>query len=217
MSPPTIPTATVALIEDDASYCRALARCFGPRCVGAWETVEAALPELAVAAPAVLLLDIDLPGLPGHAAVPRLLAATPATHIVMLTAHDRDDLVFAALQAGAIGYLLKTAAPDEILAAVATAMAGGSPMSPAIARKIVGFFAAKKLPPPAAPVRDLALAALTEREAALLALIADGASDKTAADQLGLTHGSVRNRLQLIYRKLHVTSRTAAALRWRNH
>lgn len=208
--------SSVAFVEDDPSYRRALARVFGPRTVGAWESVEAALPALPAAAPAVLLVDIDLPGLPGHAAVPRLLAAAPTAQIVMLTAHDRDELIFAALQAGAIGYLLKSAAPAEILAAVAEAIAGGAPMSPSIARRIVGFFAARKLAPPPAATRDAGLAGLTARDEELLALIAAGADDKTAAQRLGLAHGSVRNRLQKIYRQLHVGSRTEAVLRWRD-
>lgn len=206
---------TIALIEDDASYRRAVARLFGARCVGAWESVEAALPALAAAAPDVLLLDIDLPGLPGHAAVARLLAVAPRQQVVMLTAHGGDELVFTALQSGAVGYLLKTAAPDEILAAVADAAAGGAPMSPIIARRVVRFFTTGQLTPPAEPARDHALAALTDREQELLALIAGGMSDKLAAERLGLTHGSVRNRLHGIYRKLQVSSRTEAALRWR--
>lgn len=212
----------VALIEDDPAFRRALERLIragddGRACVGAWSTVEAALPALATAAPDVLLLDIDLPGLPGHAALPQLLAARPALAVVMLTAHDDNELVFAALQAGAVGYLLKSAAPDEILAALDEAAAGGAPMSPAIARKVVGFFAARRLPPPASAsrVRDARLAGLTEREEELLALIARGESDKAAAARLGVAHGTVRNRLHGIYRKLQVSSRTEAAARYR--
>jgi DNA-binding NarL/FixJ family response regulator len=206
----------VGLIEDDPSYRRAVQRLLGSRCVGAWPHAAAALAALPGLRPSVLLVDIDLPDLPGHAAVPALLAAAPAAQALMLTAHDDPDLIFRALQAGAVGYLLKTASTDEILAAIEAAAAGGAPFSPAIARKVVRFFAACAVPaPPSAPPRDLDLAALTDREQALLELVADGATDKQVADRLGLSHGSVRNRLHAIYRKLHVTSRTAAALRWR--
>jgi len=207
----------VAVIEDDDSYRRALQRLLGPRCVGAWPHVTAALAGLPGLSPAVLLVDIDLPDVPGHVAVPALLAAAPSAQALMLTAHDDADLIFRALQAGAVGYLLKTAAPEDIVAAIAAAAGGGSPFSPAIARRVVGFFAACAVPPPSpAPARDLAVAALTDRERALLELVAAGATDKQVADRLGLSHGSVRNRLHAIYRKLHVTSRTAAALRWRS-
>ncbi len=213
---------SVALIEDDPAFRRALERLIRSSgndrtCVGAWSTVETALPALAAAAPQVLLLDIDLPGLPGHAAVPQFLAAWPALAVVMLTAHDDNEFVFAALQAGAVGYLLKSAVPDEILAAIDDAAAGGAPMSPVIARKVVGFFASRRVPPPATParIRDAELAGLTEREEELLALIARGETDKAAAARLGVAHGTVRNRLHGIYRKLQVSSRTEAAARYR--
>lgn len=213
---------SVALIDDDSAFRRAIERLIRTRgddhaCVGSWSTVEAALPALAAAAPQVLLLDIDLPGLPGHAALPQLLAALPALAVVMLTAHDDNELIFAALQAGAVGYLLKSAEPDEILTAIDDAAAGGAPMSPVIARKVVGFFATRRVPPPTpARIRDPEVAGLTEREEELLALIARGETDKAAADRLGVSHGTVRNRLHGIYRKLQVSSRTEAAARYRN-
>lgn len=204
---------TVALIEDDAAFRGPLADLFGARCVGAWPSVEAALPQLAAAAPSVLLLDIDLPGLPGHAAVERLLAAAPGLRVVMLTAHSGDDLLYAALRTGASGYLLKTALPDEILAAVDEAAAGGAPMSPAIARRVMAHFAAQ--PPAAVRPREPPAAALTGREQELLRLIVSGASDKAAAAQLGIAHGTARNSLSAIYRKLRVAGRSEAIVRFR--
>ncbi len=205
-------SATVALIEDDTSYREPLRELLGPRCVGAWPSVEAALPALAAATPNVLLLDVDLPGLPGHVAVPRLLAVSPATLVTMLTAHASDDLVFAALRAGAIGYLLKSASPEEILASIDETVAGGAPMSPAIARRVVAHF--RGCP---APVdnRATSLAILTPRERELLELIVAGASDKEAAARLGITHGTARNSLSAVYRKLQVANRTEAILRHR--
>lgn len=209
------PAVATAVVEDDPSYRRALQRLLGPACVGAWPDVATALAALPSVRPALLLVDIDLPGVPGHVALPRLLAAAPDAQALMLTAHDDPELIFHSLQTGAVGYLLKTASPEEILAAVAEVGAGGAPMTPAIARQVVRFFSNQRLPkPPAAPSnRDLAR--LTEREQAIIALVAAGESDKQVAERLGLSHGSVRNRLHSIYRKLHVSSRTAAALRWR--
>jgi DNA-binding NarL/FixJ family response regulator len=200
------------LIEDDAAYRGPLADLLGARCVGAWPSVEAALPALPAAAPAAILLDIDLPGQPGHTAVGRVLAAAPGAAIVMLTAHDRAELVFESLRAGAVGYLLKSTPPDELLAAVDEAIAGGAPMSPAIARLVVAHFRGG-----AAPVdpRAAQLAALTPRERELLALIEGGASDKAAAARLGIAHGTARNSLSAIYRKLRVSGRTEAILRAR--
>lgn len=200
--------ATVALIEDDAAYRAAVADLFGRRCVGAWPTVESALPHLAAAAPAVLLLDIDLPGLPGHLAVGRLRDTSPGVDIVLLTAHDDPALLFQALRAGAVGYLLKSVDADALVEAVDEAAAGGAPMSPEIARRVVAHFAECPAPVPSPSVN-----VLTARERELLRWIESGLSDKEAAARLGISHGTARNSLSAIYRKLGVSGRTEVILR----
>lgn len=202
---------TLALIEDDADYRAGLERLIEGSgrfaLVGSYASAEAALAALPAVAPSLVLSDINLPGLPGPAVVQRLRTLLPATRCVMLTIFDDPDNLFTALQAGAIGYLLKTSAPEEILAGLDEAVAGGAPMSRPIARRVLSSFA-RPLAPSAVE------AVLTAREKEILDQLARGLAYKEIAAQLGISPATVKNHLARIYEKLQVRSRTEASVKW---
>jgi DNA-binding NarL/FixJ family response regulator len=205
----------VAIMEDDHGYRRIAAeqlRASG-RCevVGEYASAEAALAGLPQAWPQVLLCDINLPGESGIVAVHKLQALRPGLACVILTVFDDSEKLFASLQAGAVGYLLKSDPAATMIDAVAEAAAGGSPMSRAIARKVVKHFSASSAAPMA---KSDALAALTPREAEVLERLAQGARYKEIADQLGISIETVKNHLRKIYEKLHVSSRTEATAKF---
>jgi DNA-binding NarL/FixJ family response regulator len=202
-------------MEDDHGYRRIAAeqlRASG-RCevVGEYASAEAALAGLPKAWPQVLLCDINLPGESGISAVGALQALRPGLACVILTVFDDSEKLFASLQAGAVGYLLKSDPAPAMIDAVVEASAGGSPMSRAIARKVVKHFNGGS----AAPVaKSESLAALTPREAEVLERLAQGARYKEIADQLGISIETVKNHLRKIYEKLQVSSRTEATAKF---
>ena len=132
----------------------------------------------------------------------------PAVHIVIVTVYEDSERIFQALRAGACGYLLKRALPEKVIAAIKEAHEGGVPMTPEIARKVIGQF--RQQATTAARVEDL-----SERERAVLELVMHGLGNKTIADRLGVTVAAVKWHLQHIYEKLHVHSRTEAALKFK--
>lgn len=170
--------------------------------VGAFDSAEAALAALPAARPDAVLMDINLPGLSGIECVRQLKQVLPEVQVVMLTAFDDSDQVFQSLQAGATGYVLKRSSPAEVLDAVREVCAGGSPLSSAVARKIVQYFA----PRPAAPE----VAALSEREREVLEALSRGLLYKEIADALGISINTVREHVRRIYTTLQVRSRHEA-------
>lgn len=202
---------TIAIVEDDKNLREDLADLVasrkGFRCTGAFPSAEDALRSLPERPPDVVVMDINLPKMSGIECTRELKSRLPQTEVVMLTMFDDTKLIFAALRAGASGYLLKRAAPTELLAAIEQVRAGGSPMSPEIARRVVHFFQAEK--PAPAGSEDL-----SERERELLSLLARGKQYKEIADQLGISTDTVRSHIRRIYRKLHVHSRTEAAVKF---
>jgi DNA-binding NarL/FixJ family response regulator len=206
---------SVAIIEDDSHFrkiavdlLRASGRC---EVVGDYASAEAALAEMPRAWPQVLLCDINLPGESGIVAVQKLRALRPELIGVILTVFDDSDKLFASLQAGAVGYLLKSESGAAMVAAVVEAAAGGSPMSRAIARKVVRHFAVAG--PAAAPVPKPG-PTLTSRETEVLQRLAQGARYKEIADQLTISIETVKNHLRKIYEKLQVSSRTEATAKF---
>jgi DNA-binding NarL/FixJ family response regulator len=151
-------------------------------------------------------MDINLPQMSGIECVAKLKALRPALQVLMLTVHLDSDMIFKSLMAGASGYLLKRASPAEILGALEDLHAGGSPISSAIARKVVEFFQ-KRQPPTEA-------AALTKREQEILAELAKGYRDKEIGDMLSISVPTVRTHVRNIYEKLHVRSRAEAVARF---
>jgi DNA-binding NarL/FixJ family response regulator len=201
----------VAVVEDNAglrrSWQRLLSVAPNMRCVGAWETGELALPQLAQLRPDVVLMDINLPGMSGIECTARLKAANPAVQVVMVTVYEDTDSIFRALTAGACGYLLKRATSDEIIAAINEVRGGGAPMTSEIARKVVHAFQAPA-PEAGAPV------ALSAREREILDLLSQGFVNKEIADRLNIAYQTVKVHLKHIYEKLHVRSRTEAVLKY---
>lgn len=213
---PPVALIPVGLVEDDEpyrSYVATLLAATGRfHVVFATARVEDALAALRQTMPRLLLLDLRLPGVTGAEAVERFAASAPELQVLMLTAVDRDDALLDSIRAGASGYLLKGIASTDLVAAVDEALAGGAPMSPSIARRVLGLLRA---PPviPAAKTPPPALPELTAREAQVLQLVADGLSDKEIATQLGTAVSTVKNQLAAVYTKWRVRSRTEAVVR----
>ncbi len=201
----------IAIVEDDTQTRANLERLIratpGFECAGAYPSGEAALEGLGRRPPDVVLMDINLPGMSGVECTRQLKTLFPRVEIVMLTVYDDSDRIFQALQMGASGYLLKRATADEIVEAIQTVVRGGAPMSSYIARKVVHSF---RHPGPAR-----ASEGLSKRETDVLAYVAQGYTNKEIAHTLGLSVETVRAYLKTIYTKLHVHSRTQAAMKFR--
>lgn len=200
----------VAIVEDQRGLRDGLVALIGGTegftLVGAYGSMEDALPRLEADPPDVLLADIGLPGISGTEGVRRLKARLPALQILMLTVYADNDHVFEAVCAGACGYLLKDTPPTKLLEALREVCAGGAPMSPEIARKVVEMFQRVAPPPVTAPHR------LSPREVEVLKLLAEGHVYKTAAAELNLSLDTVRFHIRNIYEKLHVHSKSEAVL-----
>jgi len=197
----------VSIVEDDARIRASLARLIdgGPRfrCVSQHESAERAIAELPGVGPDVLLMDINLPGMSGVECVRRVKALLPATQVVMLTVYEDTDLIFAALAAGATGYLLKRTPPDELLDGIRDVHRGGSPMTGHIARKVVQSFRDGDR---GGPDED----ALSPREREVLEHLAQGYLYKEIAARLAISYDTVHTYVRRIYEKLQVHSRTEA-------
>ena len=178
------------------------------RCVCVCETAEEALRLLPKHQPEVVLMDIQLPNMSGVDCVARLKERLPAVQVIMVTVYQDPDRIFRALRAGASGYLLKRAAPEQVINAIRDVRQGGVPMSAEIARKVIKYF--QTLPAPAPDVEKL-----SPREREILDLIVPGFSNKEIADRLNISIESIRWHLKNIYQKLHVHSRTEAASKFR--
>lgn len=204
-------TRTVAIIEDDSElrslFREMLAAVPGWEITGSFARAETAMPAIQDAPPNVAIVDIQLPGISGIECVRQLKPLCPATQFLMVTAYDNADRVFEALTAGASGYLLKRDVPLRLMESLADVLAGGAPMSSAIARKVIQHFQH-----PAAPAHvDYNL---TAREVETLELLVKGCLYKEMAAQLDVGIDTVRYHLNNIYRKLHVRTRTEAVVKY---
>lgn len=153
--------------------------------------------------PALVLCDIGLPGRSGIEGLPLIHAALPAAQVLMLSVYADAARVFEAICAGAAGYLLKNTPLPVIKAQLLEVAAGGSPMSPAVARHVLEAF--RRQPPVA--VAATPAARLTPREQEIVAAVEDGLSYKLIAEALGITVDTVKNHLRAVYRKLHINSK----------
>ena len=160
--------------------------------------------------PDLVLMDIRMPGVNGVEATRRILAAHPATRVLVVTMFEDDASVFTAMRAGARGYILKDADKDEMLRAIRAVGSGEAIFSPAIATRMIEFFAA---PRPAAA--SDAFPDLTEREREILDLMAQGLNNVEIAQRLVLSHATVRNYVSSIFSKLQVADRAQAIVRAR--
>jgi len=173
--------------------------------VAAFRTAEAATLELPILKPDLVIMDINLPGMTGIECVRKVKKLVPEIQFMMFTVYENNDQVFDALKAGASGYMLKKTSPAQIIESLKELHAGGSPMSAAIARKLVTEFTEQNNQPAAA--ND---AVLSPREKEVLQLVAKGLLYKEIADQLGISFHTVRQHIGKIYEKLHVHNKTEA-------
>ncbi len=178
--------------------------------VGEAATGEEAVAQTEAAQPDVVVMDVSMPGTNGIDATRRILHSLPSLQVLVLTMHEDDDLVFAAMRAGARGYLLKNTSPDELLRAVRAVSNGEAIFGPAIARRMVEYFAH-----PRALVTEPLFPDLTERERDVLDLIAAGHNNELIAEQLVLSVKTVRNYVSNIMSKLQVADRAQAIVRAR--
>lgn len=203
----------VAIVEDDEEIRANLAHRIGSnasfRLLRSCSSAEAALAELPQLNPDVILMDINLPGMDGVECVQRLKAKLPGTQFLMLTVYEDNNRLFKSLISGASGYLLKRTPAAKLLAAIREAHAGGSPMTPQIARRVVQHF--RQLPQ---PIEESAK--LTPREVEVLEQLAKGYLYKEILDNLGIGRGTLHYYIRNVYEKLHVHSRTEAVVKYLN-
>ena len=205
-------TITVSIVDDEVDLRENIAGYIdaakGFRCLGMHSSAEDALVNVPKEKPDVVLMDINLGGMSGIECVRQLKPRMPTTQVVMLTVFEDTEKIFAAIAAGASGYLLKRLAPAKLLEAIREVHEGGSPMSAPIARKVV-----LSLQPVQAAPGDQTTA-LSPREREVLDGLAEGQAYKQIADKLGVSIHTVRNYIRRIYEKLHVCSCTEAVAKY---
>ena len=205
----------VSIVEDDEPTRRILIEVI--ECVPELEYVSdygltsIALTRLLDDRPDVVLMDINMPEPNGVECVRLLKPQMPATQFLMLTVYESTEHVFAALAAGATGYLLKSTRREELVDAIEQIVAGGSPMTSAIARKVVQSFAQNSTAVKAQ------FETLSPREQSVLALLTQGYLYKEIAEALGIGLATVSTHIRRIYEKLHVRSRTEAVAKYLLH
>jgi DNA-binding NarL/FixJ family response regulator len=201
----------ICIIEDDKNTREAVVQLIGRyenlQCTGAFASGEIAMREIQSRHPEVVLVDIRLPKMSGIECVAKLKALMPKVQVLMVTTYDESDLIFDSLRAGASGYLLKRTLNDELATAVEQVLAGGSPMSMQIARRVVNYFQKAKQ-------TTAEMEGLTSRQREVLALLAKGLAYKEIAAQLGISLNTVRMHQRCIYEKLHVHCRTDAVMKF---
>ncbi|MHA6780164.1 response regulator [Pseudonocardia saturnea] len=212
----------VLLVDDQALFREALAVLLAVHddieVVGEAGDGHEALLRAADLVPDVVLMDLRMPVLDGVATTRRLRVEQPGVRVIALTTFDDDEDVFAALRAGAVGYLLKDVSSARLVEAVLAAARGESVLQPSVAAKVVARFAAlpdPALPDRAAPRPQPLVVPLSDRELDVLRLLADGRSNREIAAALFLVEGTVKNHVSNVLAKLGARDRTQAALRAR--
>ncbi len=173
---------------------------------GSFPNAERVVERIDDCKPDVVLMDIDMPGIDGIEAVRLIRVKHPQLPVIMLTVFADEERVYAALCAGAMGYLLKNTDPNELLDAIVEVKQGGAPMTPSIARKVMLHF--QRLPSkPSVPVDD---PGLSPRETEVLQELVEGLSYKMIAEKLGISFETVRSHIKHVYEKLHVHNNAEA-------
>ncbi|HEY4063549.1 MAG TPA: response regulator transcription factor [Puia sp.] len=192
----------IAIIEDDTVVRNALVVFFLQQKELVCDVAAGSIEEFfrmaeGIPSPDIILTDIGLPGISGIEAIPLIKKKFPTTAVVMLSVYADNDRIFKALCAGAVGYLQKDTPLEEVLHSLRLIQNGGSVMSPAIARKVVEYFAPKRT----------YNEPLTAKEQQVITAMVDGLSYKMIADRLGIALETVRQHIKNIYRKLQVNSK----------
>jgi DNA-binding NarL/FixJ family response regulator len=201
----------VLICDDHAEFRRGLRALLEtvPDLVVAGEAADgdAAVQAAAALQPDVILMDLNMPGVNGVDATRRIMGSSPHIGVVVLSMIEDDDSVFAALQAGARGYLLKGARKADIVRAIHGVADGEAIFGPAIAQRLMRYFAAPTAPPPAYPFPQL-----TTREVEILQLMAEHLTNPEIAARLSLTSKTIRNNVSNIFTKLQVADRAHAII-----
>ena len=204
-------TVRVVLVDDQAMVRTGLRMVLAAEpdleVVGEAADGEAGVRLVTALRPDVVLMDVRMPGVDGLEAARRIIAADLPTRVVVLTTFDEDEYVAAALRAGVSGFLLKVAPPEDLVAAVRTVAAGQGLLDPAVTLRVIESFAAAPAPDPR---RAQALAALTERETDVLALVAAGLSNAEIAGRLYLGEATVKTHVSRVLLKLGLRDRVQA-------
>lgn len=203
----------IAVVEDDPEIRDHLEHRIGNNpafhLVRSYPDAESALSDLPRHRPDVVLMDINLPVTDGVECVRQLKAKMPQVQFVMLTIYEDGNRLFKSLTAGASGYLLKRTPPEKLFEAIKEVHAGGAPMSPEMARRVVQHF--QQTPEPDSEVKKL-----TPRERDVLDQLAKGFRYKEIEDNLRISTGTLRSYIASVYEKLHVHSRTEAVVKYLN-
>lgn len=204
VEPQTIRTAIVEDMRDIREGLSTLINFTeGFTCLGAFGSMEEAIPRIRHNVPDVLLSDIGLPGMSGIDGIRILKEQFPAMTVLMLTVYNDDDRIFNALCAGASGYILKRTPPLKLLENIREAVTGGAPMSPEVAMRVIKLF--REVGPPDTVDYDL-----TPHETRLLKLLVQGHNYTTAAEELGVSYNTIKFHMRHIYEKLQVHSKSEA-------
>jgi DNA-binding NarL/FixJ family response regulator len=208
-------TISFSIVDDDTGLRESIIQYLkvkgGFRFVSQYSRAEDALAHLKADSPAVVLMDIKMRGMNGIECVRRLKEQMPDVFVIMLTVFEEDDLIFDAIKAGAVGYLLKSQPPAKLGDAILEVVAGGSPMSATIARKVVQMLQGTDgLGKADAETRML----LSPRQREMLELLAAGQPYKIIADKMGVSIHTVRSYIRRTYEKLQVHNRTEAVARY---
>jgi DNA-binding NarL/FixJ family response regulator len=208
---PAVEQISVWLVEDNAEFRKSVARALNRmpslKCAAAFSRGDLAIEEARSAHrrsphPDVLLLDLGLPGVSGFDVIEQFHSLSPSTRVLVLTVFEDEQKIFRAVCLGAAGYLLKSAALGDIARAIQEVHAGGAPMTPRVARKVLERFAQTN-----APASDVSL---SPRERQILELMVEGCVNKEIADRLSVSIHTVDFHLRSIYAKLEVNNRSEA-------
>lgn len=205
------PPVNIVIVEDQPRVSESLTelinRSPGLRVICTYPDGETAVAKIPQLKPDVVLMDIGLPGMSGIECVRQLKAAMPALTVIMLTVYDEGEYLFNSLKAGASGYLLKRTTGDKLVEAINEARLGGVPLTRQMANQVAHYFQQMG-------TANNEMDTLSKRERETLALLADGFRYKEIADRLGIGIETVREYVRNTYRKLHVTSRTEAVVKF---
>jgi NarL family two-component system response regulator LiaR len=196
----------VSIVEDNFHYRSALVKLFqnadGFVLKGAYSSAEEAFHDLLMHQPDIVIIDIQLPGMSGISLIRKMHFDLPGSQFLVYTLYQDNDIIIEAMRAGASGYILKGLNTEDIWNAVKELYAGGVPLSPSVARKIISFFQQTK--------NDINSYGLSERELEVLISMSKGLLYKEIAYKLFISSNTVKNHLKSIYKKLHVQNKIEA-------